>query len=230
MNLKRTGLVLMPLLLAGCFSTPEHTNTTLEEMENMVFEQGEPVYLDGEWLAEQSARQRGGSISRVQAKRIQASLPSGFAQDVEVSALDSTMHSKDTGWLKTGIYPVLVQDGEQTRMVEIIVEDTTPPSFVNAKDTYYVEAGQPFHLKQQVDVDDYSDVSLKAYGLLDPDLPGEYPCRLVATDAAGNTAKLDVTVMVVDPYHPLSEMPVFADYENEIDPQADPDQELSTVN
>lgn len=225
MNPKKAPWLLMSLLLAGCFSMPEHVNTTLEEMENMVFEQGESVYLDGEWLAEQSARQRGGQISRSQAKRIKASLPSGFAEDVEVSSLDQTMHTKETGWLKTGIYPILLRDGDQSRMVEIQIEDTTPPSFVNAKDIYYVEAGRVFHLKEQVDVDDFSDVTLKAYGLLDPKLPGEYPCRLVAQDASGNKAKLDVTVMVVDPYHPLSSMPVFTDYEHELDPVMDKEEE-----
>lgn len=218
MNPKKSPWLLCLLFAAGCVSMPEHTNTTLVEMENMVFEQGEPVYLDGEWLAEQSARQRGGSISRSQAQRIQAKLPSGFAEDVEVSSLDHTMHSAGSGWLKTGLYPILLQDGEQTRTVEIKIEDTTPAKFVKYKDTYYVESGRTFHLKQQVEVDDYSDVTLRAYGLLDSSLPGEYPCRLVAEDASGNTSKLDVTVLVVDPYHPLAEMPVFIDYGNELDP------------
>ena len=211
----RGFLMALSLCLAGC--------QTLQAMQNLLFELGEPVYLRGDWLAEQSCRQHGGSLRHTEAGRIAAQLPSGFQDQAECSALDQALHSPGCGWLKTGIYPILLRDGTQVRTLEIQVQDTTPPVFLKPEKKIYTEKGSSFRLKQQVKTDDYSDVKLTAWGLLDTDLPGIYPCRIQAEDESGNVSFLDVTVIVVDPLHPMDSMPEFRDYAHELEPQADTD-------
>lgn len=213
----RGFLMALSLCLAGCQTPAAETNETLLAMQNLVFELGEPVYLKGDWLAEASCRQHGGSLRRSEARRIEAGLPSGFQEQAECSALDQSLHSPECGWLKAGLYPILLKDGSQVRTLEIQVQDTTPPVFLKPETKIYTEKGSAFRLKQQVKTDDYSDVTLRAWGLLDTDLPGIYPCRIQAEDASGNESFLDVTVVVVDPLHPLDEMPEFRDYAHELE-------------
>lgn len=109
-----------------------------------------------------------------------------------------TVTSKDKKYLDIGTYKLTLKYDGKDYPVTLRVEDTVMPEFISPSAVVTIPVGKTdFDFSKIYRTDDKSDVEIRLDGFYNLNKEGTYPVTIVATDAAGNTNSIEITINVV---------------------------------
>lgn len=108
--------------------------------------------------------------------------------------------TKGKQYLDVGTYEIELTYKEKTYTSQLIIKDSTPPTFTNYSDTVSVERDQIKTAEQLFKVRDLSAfaVSFASKNDIDFNKTGSYSTKIIAEDEYGNKTTKPLTIKVVD--------------------------------
>lgn len=182
------GAAILSMVLAGCSKSD---SDSLDVTKTVTYELGDKVILDAsEFLPEDTDQD---VIDNVE---IESDLMDD--SDYTYSGFTKEVTSSDKNCLGVGTYAVTLKYDGKTYDSEIVVEDTTAPTFVTKLTSIVVAQGETEEqVLMRFKVSDKDDVELSLDGDYDLDEAGTYLVDVIAKDASGNRSALEVTMKVV---------------------------------
>lgn len=108
--------------------------------------------------------------------------------------------SKGKQYLDVGTYEIELTYKEKTYTSQLIIKDSTPPTFTNYSETVSVERGQTKTAEQLFKAQDLSSftVSFESENDIDFNKTGSYSTAIIAEDEYGNKTTKPLTIKVVE--------------------------------
>lgn len=98
--------------------------------------------------------------------------------------------------LKVGSYQLSLRYNIEIKLLTVIVQDTTPPEFIDCPETVTFVQGIVTDLTQVYDAKDFSDFEVTIEGNVDFNTIGEYKIKVIAQDEYGNATEKESTVII----------------------------------
>lgn len=106
--------------------------------------------------------------------------------------------------LAVGSYQLSLRYNNEVKTLTVMVQDTTPPTFIDFSDRVILIQGETIDLTQLFKTDDLSEVKVTVEGDVDFNTVGEYLVKFIAIDEYENKTEKECVIQIDEPPKEIS--------------------------